>query len=134
MGTITTSAELKEAIRLLEIEQELKGQMLKAQFMKAYESVKPVNLFKSLAKEAITSPNIIGNVLSTTIGLATGFYTNKIIVGASAGILRKLMGSAISSGITSIIARHPQVLTSAGTFISRFISARTNKEPLTMQT
>jgi hypothetical protein len=132
MGTISTSTELKEAIRLLEIEQKIKGHALKEQFNIAYESLKPVSIFKSLAKDVITSPNIIGNVLSTTIGLATGFYTNKLIVGASAGILRKLLGSAISSGITSIIARHPQVLTSAGKFISRFISARKKSEPLTI--
>jgi hypothetical protein len=122
MGTITTSAELKNAIRLLEIEQELKGFALKEQFHMAYESIRPVNILKGLAKDAITSPNLIGNVLATTIGLTTGFYTNKLIVGASTGILRKLMGSVIQTGITSIIARHPEAITSVGKFLTRFVS------------
>jgi hypothetical protein len=133
MKTITTSTEFKEAISLLEIEQELKGYALKDQFNRAYDSLKPVSIFKSLAKGAITSPNIIGNVLSTSIGLATGFYTNKLIVGASTGILRKLMGSAIQTGITAIIARHPEALTSVGKVLSRFASPR-KREPVTTKT
>jgi hypothetical protein len=130
MGTITTLPVLKKAISLLKIEQALKGNALKEQFQQTYESLKPVSILKSLARDTIASPNLIVTILTTSIGLATGFYAKKIIVGASAGIIRKLMGSAVSSGVTSIIARNPEVLNSAGKFISRFVSA--HKKPKRM--
>jgi hypothetical protein len=133
MGTITTLHELKNAIHLLKTEQVLKGNALKEKFQKTYKSLKPVSIFINLAKDAISTPYVISAILTTTIGLATGFYTKKIIVGASAGIIRKLMGSAISSGVTAIIVRHPEVVTSAGKFIARFVSARKTKEPITRQ-
>ncbi|NJK93817.1 MAG: hypothetical protein HC905_01785 [Bacteroidales bacterium] len=134
METITNRAELKNAVRLLEIEQGIKGRELKEQFQKAYDSLKPVSIFKSITKDVVSSPNLIGNILATTISLTTGFYTNKIIVGTSAGIMRKLLGSVVQSGVTAFIARHPEALTSAGKFISQLITSRKKRDPLTMQT
>lgn len=124
MGTISSSAELKNAILLLEMEQELKGKELKVQFYKTYESLKPLNIFKSLTKDAITSPTIITNVLGTSIGLATGLITNKLIVGASAGILRKLIAPAIQMGVARLINSHPNAVSSVGSFLSKLISSK----------
>jgi hypothetical protein len=111
---ITTSVELKEAIQLLEVEQELRGQLLKEQFFITYESFKPVNLIRNALKSAVNSPNLINNVLGSVVGLATGYVSNKVVVGASANIFRRLFGSLIQMGVSNLVAQHPEDIKSIG--------------------
>jgi hypothetical protein len=47
MQPISNIADLKKAIELLEVEQAANGQLLKEQFYKTYDSLKPANLFRS---------------------------------------------------------------------------------------
>jgi hypothetical protein len=99
MEKITTSAELKKAIQLLEVEQYVSGQQLKEQLFTAYESFKTVNLFKNTLKDVVTSPFVIDNLLATGISMATGYLSSKILVGVSGKIARKLLGTVLQFGI-----------------------------------
>jgi hypothetical protein len=110
MQNITSAAELKNAIQLLEVEQAIKGQQLKEQFYLTCESLKPVNLLKSTLKEIASSPNLIDNILATTIGLATGYLSKKIFIGASGNLFRKLFGSVLRLGVTNVVAQHPNAV------------------------
>jgi hypothetical protein len=56
MQNITSSADLKDAIKLLEVEQEMKEQLLRDQLYLTYESLKPLNLLKNTLKEISSSP------------------------------------------------------------------------------
>jgi len=47
MQPITSTADLKKAIQLLEVEHDASGKQLKAQFYATAESLKPVNLIRS---------------------------------------------------------------------------------------
>jgi uncharacterized membrane protein len=117
MQNITTSAELKEAIQLLEAEQVFNKEELIEQFRITYESFKPVNLLKNTLKEMASSPNLINNVLGAAIGLGTGFLSKKIVVGGSGNIFRKLLGSLVQAGVTSAVTQHPDSIISLGQFI-----------------
>jgi hypothetical protein len=117
MQKITSSAELKKAIQLLEEEQAVKEQLLREQISITYETLKPVNLLKSTLKDISGSPYLIENVLGSAVGLASGYVSKKLVVGASAGILRKLFGSILQFGITNLIASHPEAIKSAGRYI-----------------
>jgi hypothetical protein len=121
MENITSSAELKKAIQLLEIEHAFNGQKLKEQFHLTYESLKPVNILKGTLKDIISSPNLIDNILGTTIGLATGYLTKKIVIGASGNLFRKLFGSAMQIGVTNVVAHHPDNIKSLGQAIFKRI-------------
>jgi hypothetical protein len=57
------------------------------------------------------------NFISTTLGLAGGYLSKKIVVGASHNIFRKLFGSLLEFGITNVVAQHPDSIKSAGQFI-----------------
>ena len=106
MQTISTSQELRNRIEYLEKkakEQELK---LKSTFNLAYESVKPQNLIRNAFTDAMEEPDIRHNTVNTVVGLLTGFISRKIIVGSTAGIFRKLAGTAIQYGITKYIANN----------------------------
>ena len=107
MQNITTSEELKNAVQLLEVEQAIKGQILKEKFFQTFESLKTVNLIKSTLKEVVSSPFLIDNILGTVMGMATGYFSNKILIGVSGNIFRRLFGSVLQQGVKRIVA-HPQ--------------------------
>ncbi len=124
METIKSAADLKKAIYFLEIEQAAKGEQLKAQFLRTYESLKPVNLLTRNFKEVTSSPYIIDKVISTTLGLATGYFTKKLLVGASVGIGRKLLIPALQYGLKNFIERNPKIVRSIGEFATRIFSKK----------
>ena len=117
MQNINYTEELKKSIELLEVEQDLSRLLLKEQFNTIYESLKPVNLLKNTLNEVISSPNLIDNIISTLVGLSTGYLSRKIVVGASGNVFRKLMGSVLQFGVTNIIAQHPDTIKSVGQFV-----------------
>lgn len=117
METITSTIRLKNAIQLLEAEQAAKWQLLKEQLNITYKSFKPGNFLTDTLKNMVSSPHLIKNILGTTMGLATGYLSNKIVVGASANVFRKLLGSVMQFGVTSIVNRHPDAIKSFGRLV-----------------
>ncbi|MEI7492094.1 MAG: hypothetical protein WCK92_11900 [Bacteroidota bacterium] len=117
MQNITSVSRLKDAIQLLEDRQAFQGQMLKEQVYGTIEALKPGNILKNTISNLVSTPNLVDSVLSTVIGLGTGYLTKKIIIGTSGNIFRKLIGSAFQLGVTAFIAQHPNAVKSAGRFI-----------------
>jgi hypothetical protein len=114
MQNITSTADLKDAIQLLEVDQEIKGQLLREQLYITYESLKPLNLLKHTLKEISSSPYLIDNISGSAMGLVSGFLSKKIFVGASGNLIRKLIGSVLQFGITNIVAQNSDVIRSIG--------------------
>jgi hypothetical protein len=110
MQNISSGAELKNAIQLLQVEQSINGQLLKEQFYLTYESLKPINLLKRTLSDVASSPYLIENILGTVAGMASGYLSKKIVVGASHNILRKLFGSVLQFGITNIVSHNPDAV------------------------
>jgi hypothetical protein len=114
MQNITTSTELKEAIILLEEQQSVQGLALKGQFFTVVESIKPVNLIRSTFNQVTSSPDLLGGLLSTTVGLAAGYLSNKTLVGSSANLFKKLLGTVLQFGITTMIVKNPDAVKTLG--------------------
>ena len=114
MGKITSVAELKSAIELLEVEHALKGQLLKEQLYLTYESLKPINVLKRTLKELTSSPYLIDNIPGTIMGLASGYLSKKLFTGGSGNIFRKLLGSILQFGVTNVVAKNSDVIKSTG--------------------
>lgn len=124
MKKISPTVQLSEAIKVLEADHAIKGQILKDQFLVTYESLKPINLIKSTLKEIATSPIIGENVLGSIMGLASGYLSKKIVVGGSANPFRKLFGSLLQMGVASTVAKHPEIIRMFGQYIAQFIRHR----------
>jgi hypothetical protein len=139
MQNITSTSELKNAILLLESEQAIKKQLLKEQYNITAESLKPVNLLKSTLKNVVTPANLIDTVLGAVTGLATGYLSKKIVVGASGNIIRKLIGSVLQVNVSTAVAKHPEAIKSIGKFIFQHVfnkkkRALKNRERIASQT
>ena len=121
MQNTTYTTKLKNAIQFLEVEQADKEQLLKEQFQQTYESLKPVNLLKSTLKDITSSSFLKESVLGSSVGLASGFLSKKIVVAGSGNIFRKLLGSIVQFGVTSIVAKNPEAIISLGRFLIKNI-------------
>jgi hypothetical protein len=114
MQNITSAAELKDAIQLLEAEQSIKGQLLREQLFLTFESLKPINLLKNTLKEISSTPYLIDNISGTAMGLLGGFLSKKIFVGTSGNLLRKLFGSVLQIGVTNLVTQNSEIIKSVG--------------------
>lgn len=125
MQNISTVAEIKDAIRQLKEKQVVQGQELKASFLFVVDSVRPINLIKSTFSDVTSSPDLMSNILSTTIGLTAGYLTNKTLLLSTGGALKKLLGTVLQFGVTSVFVRNPEAVKSLGqSFIQRFLSKK----------
>lgn len=128
METIASTAELKNAIQLLEAEQSAKGVELKEHFAEVYKSFKPINLIKDTLKGVVTSPGIVENIILGGVGLVSGYLTRRIVVGSSTNILRKLLGSALQFSTTSAVTQNVGTVKSVGQLLYKlFLSKKKNR-------
>jgi hypothetical protein len=124
MEKITSVAGLKKAIALLEAEQTVKLQRLKEQFYPLCENLRPVNLLKSTLNDINSSSILIDNILGTFLGLATGYLSKRLLVGASVNRVRRLFGAILQLGVTNVVARHGNAIQSYSRYLLKQIFRR----------
>ena len=95
---INNSAELKEAIKLLEKQKSIQKERLTEQFHIAYQSLKPINILKNSLNKVVNSPGVSDNIIDTSISLGAGLLSKKLLIGKSAGIVKKILGLALEFG------------------------------------
>lgn len=121
MENITSSAELKNAIQLLEFERATNEQLLKEQFYITYESFKPVNILKNSLKNITLSPYLIDTIFGTTMGLAINYLVRKKAVGITGNIVRRLLGSVLKFGATNVLVHNSDAIRSFSQLIFQHI-------------
>jgi len=124
MDKIASIGELEAAIVVLKAEQELKVQLLRNEFFTIVEGLKPINLIKDTFREGASSLNLFDSILGTVVGVAAGSLTRNVFVGASAGVIRKVMGSAFQLGVTNIVRRNTKAIKTFGRYITQRIFNR----------
>lgn len=117
MKLITTSAHLKLAIQELELKQANELILLKEQFNKTSESLKPINLIKSTFKHAVASPDLKANVFNAVIGLATGVVAKKLMIGKTINPLKKLLGVILEMTVANKVTKNADEIKSTGSTI-----------------
>lgn len=128
METMSSTDRLKKTIEILEAEQADKLQQLKGEFFTVYERIKPVNLIKTTLNGITSSPHLIDNIIGTTLGLATGYFSKRLIIGASVSRYRKLFGAVMQFGLTNVIAKNPEAISSFARYIFQRVLKR--KKPV----
>jgi hypothetical protein len=74
MQNISSVAGLKNAIQILEVDQGVKGGLLKEQVYFMYESLKPINILRNSLKELFSSHRLIENIPGTIKSFAQAIF------------------------------------------------------------
>jgi hypothetical protein len=119
-----SAEELKNNIRLVQVTQSENRVLLKEQLLLTYDSIKPSSLIRSTLKEVTSSPFLVGNLAGTVIGLTTGYLSNKVVIGSSASLLRKLFGRILQFGVTRIISKNSGVIELYGKSIFKHLFSK----------
>src|ERR1019366_2077018 len=105
LGKINNISELDTAIKRLERKKLLLEENLKDDFHTLLESLKPANILKNTIHEIRESTEIKHNLFKVALGLGAGYFSGKLVVGKSAGIVKKALGTVLQYGITNFVAK-----------------------------
>lgn len=131
MENIKSTAELIEAIQIMQAEQAGHLQQVREKFYLTRESFRPVNIIGSSLKGMVSSPNLVNNILGIAVGLFTGYLSSKaILIGASNNKYRRIFGSVLKFGVASVVARSPNAVKSIKQFIAQRIFRKRYKNQI----
>ena len=102
---IANTTDLDVAIKRLERKKMLMEEDLKDEMHALLESMKPSNILKHTLHEVRESTELKHNLFKVALGLGAGYFSRKLIVGKSAGLVKKALGTALQYGITQFVAK-----------------------------
>jgi hypothetical protein len=104
-GKITSVADLNLAIEKLERKRMLLEENMKEDVHTILEGLKPSNILKNTMHHFQESSEIRSNLLKVALGLGAGYFSKRLLVGKSAGMLKKTLGIALQYGIAALVAK-----------------------------
>jgi hypothetical protein len=107
------SQSLKFNIELLEQKQADDLLQLKAQVLISLESMKPSNLIKDTFSELTADPEFKGDIVKTTLSIATGYISKKMAVGDTHNPIKQLFGTLLQMGVTNLVSKNSDTIKSA---------------------
>ena len=102
MQVINSNKTLAEAIALLENVQKSEANLLKEHFHFTVHSLNPLNMIKEKFNDLISSPNSKNKLLQQTLGIATSLLTNRLILGSSNSIVKKILATLVQTGVARL--------------------------------
>lgn len=105
---------LAQAIAVLEIRQAEEKILMKAETTEFVESLKPINILRSVVRSVRDSPETKEDIIHGVVGLGTGFLANKVLLGSLQGPLKKILGFVLQAGITNATVKYPEVIKNKG--------------------
>lgn len=112
MYTINSDKSLAAAIKNLEAQRVLELEILKKHTELTLHELNPVNIVKEKIHdgianfgETINSASFKSGLLKTGIGLASGFLTKKLLLGPNAGIIKRLLGTAVQAAVSGFVIK-----------------------------
>lgn len=113
MEVLTTYDELVRKIESVQLRRDQEKDALQAEFTEFKESLKPVNIIRGFFQE-LKSSDVKADILKGAMGLATGFLTNKLLLGRLGGPLKTAMSAVIPGLFTSLAVKTPDTLKEKG--------------------
>lgn len=96
---------LKDAIALLESKQAGELQLLRQQFHITYDSLKPMNLIKKGLQDITALPDLKNGLINNAIGLATGYLSKKVLIGATRNPIKRILGTVLEFAIAGLVTK-----------------------------
>ncbi|HLF51837.1 hypothetical protein [Flavobacterium sp.] len=114
MQVIKDTKSLAEAIALLENIHASEGTLLKEHFQFTVSSLNPMNIIKDKISDTFSSPIFKNEIVKGSLGIATGLLSNSLIVGASGGLLNKVVASLVQTGISKVTSTNTEAIKDSG--------------------
>jgi len=108
---IKNSKDLKAAILELERKKTVQEEALLNELRTVSEGLKPLNVLK----KAASSPAVKKSLLDGAIGLGAGILSKNLIIGASGGFLKKIVGNILEFGVAALVAKNSDKIKEKGT-------------------
>jgi hypothetical protein len=112
MYKINNDKSLAAAILNLEAQREVELQILKVHAGYTLHELNPVNIVKEKIHDGflnigdtVHSQSFKNGLFKAGIGIATGFLTKKFLVGSNAGILKRLLGTAVQAAVSGFVIK-----------------------------
>ncbi len=102
---IASTSDLEVAIKRLERKRALMEEDLKDHMHDILESLKPTNILRHTIHEVQESTELKHNLFKVAVGLGAGYFSRKLVIGKSAGLVKKALGTALQYGVTNFVAR-----------------------------
>lgn len=126
---IATKDDLEKAIQHLEYQQANDLLLLKGQYQKTFEGLKPMNLIKGSFKDIVTAPDLKKTVVNAAIGLTTGFITKKLLIGKTNNPFKKLLGFIVELVVANkVVEQVDEIRSSGGSSAGKTVEQRTDTE------
>jgi len=122
MQNITNSAQLKNAIALLENEQEKSKQKLIEDLNITYQKIWDISTLASAAKSFFSLSG--NNAANSTTGIAAGYLIKKIVVGNSESKYREIIGTVLQLATTRFFSENPKIISTAELFIMQYFPGK----------
>ena len=106
MITVRDNKSLSEAIAFLENQQKSDLYLLKEHFEFTKEQLNPIKIIKDGFSDAIHSPDLKSKLIKGAVGIASGFLAKKFVIGSGAGLVSKLAGTALQTGVTGLVMKN----------------------------
>ena len=125
---ISSVAELKIKIVKLELERQIQGALLKEQYLRAYNLLKPSSIIKETLNEITTPSYVIDNLVGATMGLATKYISAKLTDRIKNNPFSKIISTTLQFGVANYVAQHPDGVKAIGKFLLQSIFQKREKK------
>lgn len=122
MQVITDNKSLAAAIAHMENVQKSESHLLKEHFKFTIDSLNPMNIIKEKFNDAISSPTLKSDIVQGALGLATGFLTNRFLLGTSSGIIKNIAGTLVQKGLSKINVNPEKIKDSGISFLKNVLN------------
>jgi hypothetical protein len=102
---VANTTELNTAIKRLQRKVQLQESDIQDQVHTILVSLKPTNLLKTTLHEVQESTELKHNLFRVALGLGAGYLSQKMVVGKSAGLIKKALGTALQFGVTQFVSK-----------------------------
>lgn len=133
MTPINTSSELKAAIKELEAKRASDLRILKDEMEIVGEKLKPGNLLKTVFNDVMDLPDLKTNLLNSAIGIVTGIFAKKLMIGKTINPIKKLLGLVLETFVATKISKNADEIKSTGGSILKKIFQKKDHAETTIE-
>ena len=107
MIQVKDNKSLNEAILFLENQQKSELFLLKEHYEFTKDQLNPINIIKEKFHDAVSAPGIKGTMIKGAVGLVSGFFAKRFILGSGGGIISKIAGTALPAAVSGLLMNVP---------------------------